>query len=172
MNTRRLVLVALAIAITVVQEEVLVLVPNVQLTVFLIILFTRFFTFKESVIYVFVYVLIDSMYMGAMNPLYMVPMFIAWMLIPIAQKLFLHKTNQVIHIAFFALCFGFVYGWVYIPFKIIEQGIVGIWPYFLADLPFELIMAGTGFVTVLWLYEPLEKVLKNLFKSNHLESEI
>lgn len=163
MTTKRLIIIAFAIAITVVQEELLVLVPNFQFTILLIVLFTRFFDYKESFIYIFVYVFIDSMYMGALNPFYMTPMILGWMLIPTAQKLFLHKTENIYHIALFGLAFGFMYSWMFIPFKMIEQGISVAWPYFLSDLPFELALAGTGFITILWLYTPLEKVLNQLF---------
>ncbi len=165
MTTKRLIIVAFAISITVVQEEILLLIPNVQFTILLVILFSRFFTFKESFIYILVYVFLDSLYMGTLNPFYMIPMFLGWMLIPVSQVLFLHKTTKVIYIALFGLIFGFLYSWMYIPFQMVEQGITDLWPYLIKDIPFELILAGTGFLSVYLIYEPLELVLNNLFKS-------
>lgn len=159
MNVKRMLMIALAVPIIIIQEELLLIFPNVQFTVLLIILFSSIFTIKESLIMVFVYVLIDSMYMGALNPLYMIPMILGWSLIPIVAHTILRNTKSEIVLAFFALVFGFVYGWMFIPFKIIEQGITEVWPYFVADLPFEIIMSVTGFTTVILLFKPLYSVL-------------
>ena len=164
MSVRRLLMIALSVPIIIIQEELLVMIPNVQFTVLLIILFSSIFTMKESLIMVFVYVLIDSMYMGALNPLYMIPMVLAWSLIPLSLHTVLRKTKNEMVLAFFALGFGFLYGWMFIPFKIIEQGITEVWPYFIADLPFEIIMSVTGFVTVILLYQPLYRVLSQFNK--------
>jgi hypothetical protein len=161
-----MLLIALTVPIIVVQEELLLVLPNVQFTVLLIILFSSIFTLKESVIMIFVYVLIDSMYMGALNPLYMIPMLISWTLIPIAYHTILRRTDNEIYLALFAFLFGFVYGWVFIPFKIIEQGITQVYPYFIADLPFEIIMATVGFITVILLFKPLKRVLDNVINKD------
>jgi hypothetical protein len=160
MSVKRLLMVALAVPIIIIQEELLLMVPNFQFTVLLIILFSSIFTLRESILLILVYVLIDSMYMGALNPLYMIPMILGWSLIPFSIHTYLKGTKSEIKLALFAFGFGFVYGWMFIPFKMLEQGITTVWPYFVADLPFEIIMAVTGFMTVILLFKPLYKVLK------------
>lgn len=162
MSTNRIITIALAISITFVQEQLLIFIPNVQFTILLIVLFTRYFTFRESTIYIMVYVLLDNMYMGSLNLLYTPPMFIAWMLIPISQKLFLHKVTKEFHLAIFGFVFGFVYSWMFIPVRMLEMGISQFWPYFLLDIPFEIILASTGFISIYWLFKPLNNVLKPL----------
>lgn len=163
MTTKKMIIIAIAISITFVQEQLFLMIPNFQLTVLLVLLFSRYFTFKESVIYIFIYVFLDSLYMGSLNYFYMAPMLIGWMMIPLAQKLFLHKTNSEFTLAVFGFVFGFLYSWSFIPFKIIEQGITQLWPYVLMDIPFEVILAVTGFITIYFLYKPLNKVLEDLF---------
>jgi len=160
MSVKRMIMIALAVPIIIIQEQLLVMVPNVQFTVVLIILFSSIFSLKESIIMVLVYVLIDSMYMGALNPLYMTPMVLGWSFIPLSIHTYLRGTKSEMKLAVFALGFGFLYGWIFIPFKIIEQGITTVWPYFVADLPFEIIMAATGFITVILLFKPLYKIIK------------
>jgi len=160
MSVKRLLMVALAVPIIIIQEELLLLVPNVQFTVLLIILFSSIFSFRESIIMIVVYVLIDSMYMGALNPFYMIPMILGWSIIPLSIHTYLRGTKSEIKLALFAFGFGFIYGWMFIPFKMVEQGITTVWPYFVADLPFEIIMAVTGFTTVILLFKPLYTVLK------------
>ncbi len=166
METRRLLMVALAIAIIFTQEQLLMFIPNVQLTVLLIILFVSVFSFKESIMMITSYVFLDSLYMGGFNIFYMVPMMLAWYLIPISYHTILRKTKNETKLALFAFVFGFVYGWMYIPFNMIQTGISKFIPYLLADLPFEIVMAITGFLTVLWMYKPLYKVLNDVVMIN------
>ncbi len=156
---RRLIILSMSVTILFVQEQVLTFIPNVQFTTLLIVLYASLFKFKENVMIIFVHVILDSLYMGAFNPFYMTPMFIGWVLIPIIYNTLLHRTKNEVTLAIFALVMGFVYGWVFIPFVMIQLGMNQAWPYFLADLPFEIIMATTNFVTVLWLYQPMYRIL-------------
>ena len=158
MPLKRMIMLAMAVTILFVQEQMLMFMPNIQFTTLLIILFVTMFTFKESVVIIGVYVFLDNLFLGGLNPVYTPAMLIAWMLIPILWHTVLRRTTNVRTLAFFGLVFGFLYGWVFIPFTMIQVGIFDIGPYLLADLPFELLMAGTNFVTILWLYEPLRKV--------------
>jgi len=157
---KRLILIAMAVTIIFVQEQLLMFLPNVQLTTLLIILFVTVFKFKESVIMIVVYVLLDNLFLGGLNPFTMGAMLAAWMLIPIAWHTVLGKTRNVQALAIFGFVFGFVYGFVFIPFTMIQTEVFELWPYMLADLPFQGIMATTNFLTVLWLYEPLYKVFE------------
>lgn len=168
MTTRTLLTIAFAITITFVQEQVLLFLPNVQFTVLLVILFSSIFTFKESIIYVLGYVLLDSLYMGGFNLFYMIPMALSWSFIPLMYHTILRKTSNEYILAGFAFGFGFLYGWMFIPFTMIQTGITNIVPYLIADAPFELIMASTGFVTVVWLYKPLMQTMNNILYSQHL----
>ncbi len=155
MRVKTMIMIAFSVVMIFVQEQLLVFIPNVQLTVLLILLFSSMFSIKESIIMIMVYVFIDSLYMGALNVFYMVPLFIAWTIIPLSYHTFLRRTDNEYKLAAFAFVFGFVFGWIFIPFRILELGITELWPYLLADIPFEAIMATTGFVTVIWLYKPL-----------------
>ena len=94
MDTKRLLMIALSIAILFTQEQLLVFLPNVQLTVLLIILFVSIYSFKESIIMITAYVLLDSLYMGGFNIFYMIPMMLAWYLIPVSYHTILRRTKS------------------------------------------------------------------------------
>jgi hypothetical protein len=46
----------------------------------------------------------------------------------------------------------------------LEQGIGIFWLYLKMDLPFEIMMAISNFITVLLVYQPLRLALENLTK--------
>lgn len=158
MSVRKMLMIASAVAIIFVQEQALMFIPNVQFTVVLIILFSSVFTLRESITMVLVYVILDSLYMGALSPFTVIPLTIAWMIIPLVYHLVLRKTDNEYTLAVFALLYGFVFGWIFIPFHMIQTGITNPIAYLIADLPFESVMAGTGFLTVIWVYKPLKQV--------------
>jgi len=166
MKTKRMLTIALSLAILFTQEQLLLFLPNVQFSVLLVIVFVSVYNFKESMILITAYVFLDNLFLGGLNFFYMVPMFIAWYIIPLSYHTFLRKTKNELILAFFALAFGFVYGWVFIPFNMIQTGITKFIPYLLTDLPFEIIMATAGFLSVLWLFKPLYRVLTEVININ------
>ncbi len=169
MNVKRLILIAMCTTVLFVQEQMLMIVPNVQFTTLLIVLYASMFRFRETVAIVVVYVLLDNMFMSSFHPLYTPPMFIGWLTIPVMYHTLLRKTKREMTLAFFGLFFGFYYGWVFIPFRMIEQGVGVFWNYLILDIPFEIIMAVSNFLTILWLYRPLYKTLSD--EMTRLESE-
>ena len=161
MNVKRIIQIALSVAIIFTLEQALVFLPNVQLTTLLILIFVSVYSFKESVVMISIYVILDTLFFGGFNLFYMVPMLIAWNLIPIAYHTFLQNTNNEIKLGIFVFVFGFVYGWIFIPFNMIYTGIDEFWPYLTADILFEVIMAVTNLLTVLWLYKPMMRIIEH-----------
>lgn len=159
MRTKRLILIAMLTTITLVLEQALVVIPNVQLTTLLIVLFSVHFKLKESLIMIVVYVFLDSMWMGSLNLLYIIPMIIGWSFIPLGIHLFFKKPINIYKLATFGMVMGFVYGWTFMPFNVLMTG-VSIDVYLLADLPFQIIMGITNYLTILWLYQPLNVIYK------------
>lgn len=169
MTVKKMMMIALSVAIVFVQEQVLVFLPNIQFTVLLLFVFASVYTLKENTILILSYVLLDNMYMGGFNLFYMVPMFLAWMFIPIVYKSVLRRTNNELTIAVFAFLFGFFYGWMFMPFTMLQTGVYDIRAYLVMDIPYELIMAIAGFVSVYWLYTPLVNIMRNITEPLYLE---
>jgi hypothetical protein len=163
MKTKRLLMIAFAVTITFVQEQMLLFIPQVQLTILLIFVFASIFTYKESFMYITVYVLLDNLYMGGFNPLNVIPMLIMWNTIPYIYHIVLKQTDNEYKIAAAAFAFGFLYSWSFIPGAIIMYGLQGAWQYYiLADIPWEIALAVVGYISVLYGYVPLMKVVKTL----------
>jgi hypothetical protein len=168
MDTKKMIMIALSVAILFTQEQIMVMLPNISFTVVLVVVFVSVYSFKESIILITAYVILDNIYMGGMNPFIIIPMLIGWYLIPISYHTILRRTTSEIKLAFFAFAFGFIYGWVYIPFRMIQLGITEFWPYLLADVLFEVIMGSFGFLTVLWLFKPLYNTMYDINKNKNL----
>jgi len=155
-----LTLIALLAAILFVQQLALSMLPNIQFTTLLIVLYTKVLGFKKTTFIIIIHVIISNFFSpyGTMNPIFLPSVFISWMLIPISLSTIFKKVESPYILAFIGFVFGFIYGWSFIPISVIVLE-VPLKAYFLMDLPFEIVMAISNFLTILWLYEPLRKVL-------------
>ena len=165
LSARELCVMALLTAILFLQEELLNFLPNIQLTVFLILLYAKCLGFWKTMMIVTVYVLLDSAYMGSLNLIFTTGQWIGWMAGPLITCLCLKKTENPAVLAGAAAGFAFLYCWVMIlPTMWLLH--VEFVPYLIADVPFELILAASSFLTTLLLYEPLRKLLRKLLGSS------
>ena len=62
MDTKKMMMIALSVAILFTQEQVMVFLPNISFTVVLIVVFVSVYSFKESVTLIIAYVILDSIY--------------------------------------------------------------------------------------------------------------
>jgi hypothetical protein len=157
---RSIILAAMLLAILFVQEQLLILIPQFQFTVVLIIIFSAIFPYRILIPMIMAYVLLDNMYMGSLNLLYTLPMLIGWLTLAIVARVLRHQPFYI-QVAL-AVFFGFFYGWIFIPARMIEQGVEIFWPYLIADLPFEIMFAFSNLLTMLLVYNPLRLSLENL----------
>ena len=153
-------LIAICAAVLFVQQMAFSFLPNIQLSTLLIVLYAKVLGFKRTsliiVIHVIAYNLLSPF--GSVIPVYIPFMFVAWMLIPISLSTFLKKIESSLGLALVGLVFGFVYGWMYIPPAVFITGTPFV-AYLVMDIPFEIVMAISNFITILWLYYPLKNVL-------------
>lgn len=160
LNLGSITLTAMLLAILVVQEELLSLLPNVQLTTLLIMVYASILPLSLFISLTVGYVFLDSLLMGSLNPVYMIPMFFSWILLGLVTRKFKNKPLWVLLVI--ATAFGFIYGWSFIPSKMIMFEYFKLWPYLASDILFEVIMAVSNFVTVAILYLPLKKLFTQL----------
>jgi hypothetical protein len=149
-----LVVMAIFTAIIFVVEQALSFIPNVQLTVFLLILYTRLIGSKKTIFIVIIHTLLDNIYMGTLIWHLVVPMMFGWSLIPILLGTIFKKVQGVVGLSIFAFGFGFIYGMTFIPFQSYVWG-YNMWLYFMYDLPFEFAMGISGALSVAILYQPV-----------------
>lgn len=152
-------LIAICAAILFVQQLALSFLPNIQFSTLMIVLYAKVLGFKRTTLIIIVHVIAINIFspFGAMLPTHIPFMVLAWMIVPISLSTFLKKIESSLGLALFGLIFGFVYGWMFIPAAVFLTDAPFV-AYFLMDLPFEIIMAISNFITIYWLYRPLKDV--------------
>ena len=68
--TKDITLIALLTTLLFVQEQALVFIPNVQLTVFLIVFYSKKLGFLRTSLIVAIHVVLDNLVMGSFNLIY------------------------------------------------------------------------------------------------------
>ena len=160
---RQITLAAMLVTILYVQELILSGIPNVQMTVVLIMVYGAALPLGMSLSIVSAYVFLDNLLFGSFSILYTPGMLIAWMTLLLVSKALANK--KFVWTLAFATLFGIIYGWFYIPGKFIEQGIFNLGAYLIADLiPFGIILMINNFFTVLLMYRHLRTLLESLSK--------
>ena len=162
-KTKEIVLIGIFSALLFIQEQLLVSLPNIQLTVFLIILYSKSFGYKKTSLIILIYVLLDNFFIGTFNFIYFPFMLIGWSLIPIGLHTIFKKVENSTHLACLSILFSLLYSWIYIIPNSIYYNL-NPFVYFISDIPFEIILCISSFITTLWLYEPCIKVLRQLIK--------
>jgi energy-coupling factor transport system substrate-specific component len=161
MTVRRMIIIATMITITVALEQFMAVLPNIQLTIVLLMVFISVLNLPESLILVLVYTILDNIIGGI--SIYFVPMLFAWSIYAVVVY-FLKSNHQrlIIFGAIFPIFFSIVLG---VPYIIIN----GLDPlgYFIADIPFTVIFIVNNLLTVAWLYPILQKTLVKAIGGKH-----
>ncbi len=157
LSVRRITRIAIFATILFVQEELLTMIPQVQLTQVLIAVFFYGFGFVDTTIIIIIHVLLDSLIMGGPNIIYTPVMILGWFLLPLILLLFRKIKNKYL-IGIVVFVHAFLYSWIFaiatsyvkkIPLKI----------YLISDIPFEIALAINGLITTILLFKPLTNTI-------------
>lgn len=160
-TTRDITYIAIFSALLFLQEELLTFIPNVQLTIFLLILYSKKIGFLKTSIITIIHVLLDNLVMGSFNVMYFPTMLFGWMIIPIVTCTLLRKVESSFILAIAGGIFALTYSWSFILPNYIVYRIDPV-VYLVSDLLFEGILAACGFITTLILYKPCSKLFDKL----------
>ena len=162
-----IVLMALLAAILMLQKELMSFLPNISLTVFLMLLYAKCMGLGRTAVIITVYLLLDSVLWGSLNPIFTTAQWIGWMLGPLLYCTVFKKTENNIVLACAAALAAFLYCWVMIvPTALIYTNQIGsLGAYILADIPWEIVLAISGFIPTLLLYEPLSGLMRKLLRA-------
>lgn len=156
-SIKEIVWIAFLAAILFVQEEVLTFLPNVQLTVFLLVVYAKCLGLKRTSLIITIHVLLDNMVMGSMNPMIIIFMWIGWMWIPLLLCTIFKKVNDSFRLALLGIVFALLYSWTFVICSCLIFH-MKFTTYIMADIVFELILAISSFLSILWLYDAVKKV--------------
>lgn len=156
-SVKDLAYIAMFSCILFVQEEALIAIPNVSLTVFLIAFFAKKMGLIRTSIIVLIYVLLDAFFLGSISIIYTPFTYVGWMFIPIIISLFFKRIENPFLLAIPAFIGAFLYCWTYlIPNCLIYS--IDPWIYLASDVLFEAILAVTGAISIIFLYKPLSRL--------------
>lgn len=162
-DTKNLVLIALLTSILFLQEQLLSFLPNVQLTVFLFVLYSKKLGFATTSMIGLIYVLLDVITMGSSSFLFMPFMLIGWLIIPLLLNTVFKKVESYIILSLLGILFAFIYSFINIIPGMIMFDLDFI-TYLKGDIVYELILASSSFITILLLYKPCSKVFDRYIK--------
>ena len=163
MSVKRLVRIAILAAIMFVQEFALSFIPNIQLTQCLIAIYYYSFGLLDTLLIIVIHVLLDNMAMGSFNLIYTPAMFVGWLSLPLILHVFKRNQNR-----FFSATIVGIHGIIYSLGFALANAImleVPFLTYFIADIPFEVILVVNGFLTTLLFKDKLVSLLSK-FKDN------
>ena len=163
-TVRDMAIVAVLTTILFVQEELLSFLPNVQLTFFLIILFSKKLGIAKTSIMIFIHVILDNLVLASFNIFLVVAMMVAYMIIPITTNTIFKKVENNIYLALIGILYSFIYSWIMILPSIAIYDLT-VEAYLLGDIWWEIVLALSTFVSVLWLYSPCSRLLDNLLEN-------
>ena len=153
LSVKDVALLAMFTAILFIQEEALTFLPNIQLTVFLLVLYSKRLGFIRTSIIIFIHVILDNLVMGSFSIIWTPAMYVGWMLIPIVLCTIGKKIENFVVLAIMGAILSFTYCWCFI---VPNYFVVHIKPlaYLASDITFEFILATSSFISILFLYVP------------------
>lgn len=161
-SVKDIAIMAVMTSILFVQEQLLSSIPGVQLTIFLMVLYSKKFGFTKATIIIIVHVILDNLFNSSFSLMYTPTMLVGWMLIPLTICTIFKKVESSIILAILGIVYAFIYCWLYvIPNYLIMN--IGPIEYIISDFVYELILAGCSFISILLLYKPCGKVLEMFY---------
>ena len=165
-NIKEIAIISAMTTILIVQEQLLSVLPGIQLTVFLMILYSKKFGLTKSVIIIIVHVLMDNLLMQSFSLMYTPTMLIGWLIIPLTLCTIFKKVESPLFLGILGIVYSFIYSWLYIiPNYFLHN--IGPIEYIISDILFEVVLAICSFLTIFWLYKPCQRLINSLLnKSN------
>ncbi len=159
-TTRDIAILALAVAVIEVFKFAMANLANIELTSFLLIVFTLHFGKKIGFV-VPVFILVEGVVysFGVWWIMYLY----AWPLLVIVTSI-LRKNDSAVFWAVVSGIFGLLFGFMCAIPYLFMGGIHTAFSWWIAGIPFDLVHGVSNFLIMLILYKPVTKVLKKVNK--------
>ena len=168
---KEITLYSVLASILFVQEQLLAFLPNIQLTFFLIILYSKVLKLRGSILIVIVHVILDNLLNGSFTPIIVIPMLLGYIQIPLIIQTFFKNAKKPLILASYSVLATIIYSilflitnWLILPINIVS--------YIIADIPFTLTLCICNFIVILVLYKPLYKILDSLLIKYEIKKTI
>jgi len=158
MTVKELCILVMLTAILFIQEELLVLIPSVQLTFFLIFLYGSVLGIRRGSLIVCCHTLLDNLFMSSFMPQVLLPMLLGHEVTLVIGSILKNK-NEVLRVLGMILA-TVSYSLIFLISTVIFFSIKPI-PYLISDIPFTSILILCNIISLLILYKPLYKFLND-----------
>lgn len=162
-TVRELCILAFMSVLLFIQEELFVFIPNFQFTFLLLAIYVSVFGFKKTSLIIFAHVLLDNIYMGSLTPIVMIPMWLGYMIY--IGIIWLLKNKNIWLLTLGGILGAYIYCMLFFVTNIVFLEI-DIYHYWLADIPFEIMLMSTIAFTMIYLYKPLRRKLSELWNKD------
>ncbi len=159
---RRIVRIAVMTAILEAAKFALNAIPNVELVTLLLIVFTKQYGWKDSLIASLLFAMVESMWWGI--SIWTVTYFYVWPILVLLAAA-IKDEGSVWPFCLLAAGFGFLFGMLCALTTLVTSGWNAAVAWWIAGIPFDLIHGVSNFVICLLLYRPLRKALCHISKT-------
>lgn len=156
--TKDIAIIALAVAIIEVCKVAMTGLPNIELTSFLLIIFSLYFG-KKIYFVIPVFILIEGAIYGF--GLWWIMYLYAWPLLVLVTRIF-KKNDSAVFWAVVSGVFGLLFGFLCAIPYLFMGGIHTAFSWWIAGIPWDLVHGVSNFLIMLLLYHPITKVIKKL----------
>lgn len=168
LKTRDLTLISSLTAMVFVLEQILSMVPFVQLTVFLLVLFSKKLGFLKTTLIISIHVVLDNAFLSSFDLIFTPIMWMGWMMIPISlHTIFKGVENPWILGLIGGLC-ALIYCLLFIPPTLFIYHLDFL-TYWITDIPFEIGMVISSILTIGLLYSKVSPIF-DILKENQIIS--
>ncbi len=159
-NVRELCFLALMAAVLFVQETLLSSLPNIQLTVMLLMVYAATVGISKAALVMTVHVLLDNLLWGSMSPTNLFPMWFGWFSVLVIG--FLLRNRSLGWLVSGAVLGSVLYILIYavVQCRVFRLDLA---TYLVTGLLFEILLCCSSAITVAFLYQPAEKLLKRFY---------
>ena len=158
MKVKDIAIMVMLTALLFVQEEVLTLIPNIQFTFLLIMLYGAVLGPKKASLIVLVHVLLDNLFMSSFIPTVILPMLIGHEITMLIG--FVLKNRNSIILSIGITISSIIYVSIFFVTNIFVYDVNPL-AYFIADIPFDIILIACNILCIILLYKPLYKILND-----------
>lgn len=156
----RIVLIAFLSALLVVAKEALSVIPNVELVTLLLLVYTKLLGYKKTLYITFIFTTIQAIIYPPHT--WIITYYLVWPLLVLGGSLIFKLKGSGVIIAIYAAVFGLTFGAFDSLVLSFVYGFHTFVPIWIRGLPWDLVHGFSNYLTVLLLFEPLQKNLKKL----------
>ncbi|WP_283607972.1 hypothetical protein [Faecalispora anaeroviscerum] len=156
---RELTELAVCTAVIFVLQVTLAILPNIETTTLLIMLYTRWFR-RKTLWIIYVFAVLEGVYYGFQ--IWWVMYLYVWTILWLAVLLLERKPRSVYFWAAVGSIYGLMFGFLCSFPYLVVGGVYAAVSWWIAGIPFDLIHGFGNFILILVLYKPLNDMYQRI----------